>query len=47
VIDESLPVTTEASIISKESTVDSRLQVQLERDGGESTGQSWIETSDL
>jgi len=27
--------------------VDSGLQVQLERDGGDSTGQSWIESNSV
>jgi len=32
---------------SGERNVDNRLQVQLEEDGGSSTGQSWMETSSL
>jgi len=32
---------------SGERNVDSRIQVQLEEDGGGSTGQSWMETSGL
>jgi len=32
---------------SGERNVDSRIQVQLEEDGGGSTRQSWIETSGL
>jgi len=32
---------------SEEKNVDSRIQVQLEEDGGGSTRQSWMETSGL
>jgi len=33
--------------MNKETWTDSRIQVQLEEDGGGSTRQSWMETSGL
>jgi len=30
-----------------ETNVDHQLQIQLERDGGRSTGESWMETTGL